>query len=114
MDTTTTQLSRRALLAAGATGLVAAALPSRAASQTPASQTPKRGGTLNLRAWDPPQPDPDPYFAAAGNAGSLPMSRMSCWMTTVAFRFATICFMRSIEATVAARSKLKLGTPPLS
>jgi hypothetical protein len=35
-------------------------------------------------------------------------------MTTVAFRFATICFMRSIEATVAARSKLKLGTPPLS
>src|SRR4029077_7476433 len=34
------------------------------------------------------------YFAAAGNAGSLPMSRMSCWMTTVALRFATICFMR--------------------
>src|SRR4030095_12186455 len=55
-----------------------------------------------------------PYFAAAGNAGSLPMSRMSCWMTTVAFTFATICFMRSIEATVAARSKLKCGTPPLS
>src|SRR2546427_266063 len=54
------------------------------------------------------------YFAAAGNAGSLPMSRMSCWMTRVALRFATSCFMRSIEATVAARSKLKLGTPPLS
>ena len=61
----------------------------------------------------PPRP-PKCYFAAAGNAGSLPMSRMSCWMTTVALRFATICFMRSIEATVAARSKLKLGTPPLS
>src|SRR4029453_2918437 len=54
------------------------------------------------------------YFAAPGNAGSLPMSRMSCWITTVALRFVTICFMRSIEATVAARSKLKLGTPPLS
>jgi len=54
------------------------------------------------------------YFAAAGNAGSLPMSRMSCWMMTVALRFATICFMRSIEATVAARSKLNHGTPLLS
>src|ERR1041384_4173722 len=54
------------------------------------------------------------YFAAAGNAGSLPMSRMSCWMMTVAFRLATIPFMRSIEATVAARSKLKCGTPPVS
>src|SRR6185503_1022205 len=54
------------------------------------------------------------YFAAAGNAGSLPMSRTSCWMTTVAFRLATSCFMRSMEATVAARSKLKLGTPPVS
>ena len=46
MDTTPTPISRRALLAAGATGLVAAALPSRAAAQTPAPQTPKRGGTL--------------------------------------------------------------------
>src|SRR5439155_1570036 len=54
------------------------------------------------------------YFAAAWNAGSLPMSRMSCWMTMVALRFAAICFMRSIEAIVAARSKLKLGTPLLS
>jgi hypothetical protein len=42
------------------------------------------------------------------------MSRMSCWMMTVALRFATICFMRSIDATVAARSKLKCGTPPVS
>ena len=57
MDTVPTRISRRALLAAGATGLVAAALPSRAAAQTPASQTPKRGGTLNLRAWDPPHFD---------------------------------------------------------
>ena len=57
MDTIPTRISRRALLAAGATGLVAAALPSRAAAQTPASGTPKRGGTLNLRAWDPPHFD---------------------------------------------------------
>ena len=57
MNTVPTRLSRRALLAAGATGLVAAALPSRAASQTPVSQSPKRGGTLNLRAWDPPHFD---------------------------------------------------------
>jgi hypothetical protein len=63
-------------------------------------------GSVTRRLWC--------YFAAAGNAGSLPMSRMSCWMMTVALRFATICFMRSIEATVAARSTLKLGTPPLS
>jgi hypothetical protein len=57
VDTTPTRLSRRALLAAGAAGLVAAALPSRATAQTPAPQTPKRGGTLNLRAWDPPHFD---------------------------------------------------------
>src|SRR5262245_28236059 len=54
------------------------------------------------------------YFAAAGNAGSLPMSRMSCWMMTVALRLAAICFIRSIEAIVAARSKLNHGTPLLS
>ena len=46
MDTVPTPISRRALLAAGGTGLVAAALPPRAAAQTPALQTPKRGGTL--------------------------------------------------------------------
>ena len=44
------------------------------------------------------------YFAAAGNAGSLPMSRRSCWMMTVALRFPAIFFTRSSEATVAARS----------
>jgi peptide/nickel transport system substrate-binding protein len=59
-----TPISRRALLAAGATGLAAAALPSRLTSPTPvaaqtpaASATPKRGGTLNIRAWDPPHFD---------------------------------------------------------
>src|SRR3954463_15063128 len=30
------------------------------------------------------------YFAAFGKAGSLPMSRGSCWMMTVAFRFDAI------------------------
>jgi GAF domain-containing protein len=44
------------------------------------------------------------YRAAAGNAGSLPMSRGSCWMMTVAFRFFSICLMRSSEAMVSARS----------
>ena len=52
-----------------------------------------------------------PYFAATGNAGSLPMSRGSCWMMTVAFRLAAIFLMRSSEAIVSARSKLKDGTP---
>ena len=42
------------------------------------------------------------------------MSRISCWMTTVAFRFAASFFKRSIDATVCARSALKLGTPPAS
>src|SRR2546429_9853364 len=54
------------------------------------------------------------YFAAAGNAGNLPMSRRSCWMMTTAFRFAAIFLKRSSEAMVAARSVLKLGTPLLS
>jgi hypothetical protein len=47
------------LLAAGATGLAAAALPRHLAAQTPAAGggTPKRGGTLNIRAWDPPHFD---------------------------------------------------------
>ena len=44
------------------------------------------------------------YFAAAGKAGSLPMSRRSCWMITVAWRFAAIFFIRSSDATVCARS----------
>src|SRR5262249_22428236 len=54
------------------------------------------------------------YFAAFGNAGSFPISRGSCWMITVAFRFFSIPLIRWIEAMVCARSKLKPGTPSLS
>jgi hypothetical protein len=35
------------------------------------------------------------YLATVGNAGSLSMSRGSCWMMTVALRFFSICFKRS-------------------
>ena len=52
--------------------------------------------------------------AAAGNAGSFGMSRGSCWMMKVALRFFWICLMRSIDASVWARSKLKPGTPGFS
>jgi peptide/nickel transport system substrate-binding protein len=45
-------LSRRKLLTIGAGTVAAAALPRRAAAQTP-----KRGGTLTLRTWDPPHFD---------------------------------------------------------
>jgi peptide/nickel transport system substrate-binding protein len=45
-------ISRRDFLAAGAAGVTAAALPSLATAQTP-----KRGGTLTLRTWDPPHFD---------------------------------------------------------
>ena len=42
--------TRRDLLAPGSVALAGAALgPSRAAAQTP-----KRGGTLTIRGWDPP------------------------------------------------------------
>lgn len=51
------------------------------------------------------------YFAASGKAGNFPTSRASCWMMSVAFRFAASCLMRSMEANVCARSKLKAGTP---
>jgi len=51
------------------------------------------------------------YFAAAGKAGSLPRSRGSCWMMTVALRFAAIFLKRSTEASVAARSVLNVVTP---
>ena len=44
------------------------------------------------------------YFADAGNAGNFPTSRASRWMMTCAFRFDAICLMRSIDATVWARS----------
>jgi peptide/nickel transport system substrate-binding protein len=45
-------ISRRDFLAAGAAGVTAAALPSLATAQTP-----RRGGTLTLRTWDPPHFD---------------------------------------------------------
>ena len=47
---------------------------------------------------------PGNYFANAGNAGNFPTSRASRWMMTCAFRFDAICLMRSIDATVWARS----------
>jgi peptide/nickel transport system substrate-binding protein len=45
-------LTRRELLAIGAGGVAAASLAPRAAADTP-----KRGGTLTLRTWDPPHFD---------------------------------------------------------
>src|SRR5262249_46980560 len=54
------------------------------------------------------------YFAEPGNAGSFATSRASCWMMTVALRFAAIFLKRSIEASDSARSVLKTGTPALS
>jgi peptide/nickel transport system substrate-binding protein len=51
-----TALSRRELLALGGAGLATAAATAR---WSPAlAQTPKRGGTLSLRLWDPPHFDP--------------------------------------------------------
>ena len=44
------------------------------------------------------------YFADAGNAGNFSMSRASCWMMTLALRLSAIFLMRSIDATVSARS----------
>jgi hypothetical protein len=40
------------------------------------------------------------YFADAGNTGSLPTSRSSCWMMTVALRLAAIFLKRSSEPSV--------------
>ena len=48
-------LSRRELLALGGAGLVTAA---QARFSPALGQTPKRGGTLSLRLWDPPHFDP--------------------------------------------------------
>jgi peptide/nickel transport system substrate-binding protein len=45
-------ISRRELLATGAAGVAALSLPSPTAPQTP-----KRGGTITLRTWDPPHFD---------------------------------------------------------
>ena len=38
------------------------------------------------------------HFVAEGNAGSLPMSRLSCWMMTVALSASAIFLKRSSEA----------------
>ena len=56
LDPTRLPLSRRNLLklAGAAAGALATGLPAPAAF----AQTPKRGGTLNLRLWDPPHFDP--------------------------------------------------------
>ncbi len=40
------------------------------------------------------------YLANTGNTGNFSTSRASCWMMTVALRFAAIFFNRSIDATV--------------
>src|SRR6267142_892728 len=48
------RLSRRDLLTAGGLTLAGAALLPRAAR----AQSPKRGGTISIRAWDPPHWDP--------------------------------------------------------
>ena len=52
--------------------------------------------------------------AASGKAGNLATSAGSCWMITVAPRFAAIVLNRSNEARVSARSVLNVGTPSLS
>ena len=44
--------TRREFLSIGAAGVAGAAVPFAAAAQTP-----KRGGTLTLRTWDPPHFD---------------------------------------------------------
>ena len=49
-------VSRREFLTIGTGGLAAASLSTRAWAQASA-QTPKRGGTLSLRTWDPPHFD---------------------------------------------------------
>ena len=71
-------ITRRDFLAIGAGGAVAAALPARAIAQTP-----KRGGTLTLRTWDPPHFDHILAHAyktplTAIRAASTGLSEMGC------------------------------------
>lgn len=56
-DHTRLPLSRRDLLKLGGAAAGVALAPAMSASPARA-QTPKRGGTLNLRLWDPPHFDP--------------------------------------------------------
>jgi hypothetical protein len=48
-------MTRRSLLGAAGIGLVAGAIARPGGAH---AQTPKRGGTLTIRAWDPPLFDP--------------------------------------------------------
>ena len=54
------------------------------------------------------------YFADTGKTGSLPTSRSSCWMITVALRLAAIFLKRSSEPSVYVWSVLNIGTPLVS
>ena len=51
-------LNRRELLVRGGLGLAGAAVGSIARPAASPAQTPKRGGALTIRAWDPPHFDP--------------------------------------------------------
>ena len=51
-------ISRRSLLKAGGGALAAATVAPHLGTGTATAQTPKRGGTLSLRLWDPPHFDP--------------------------------------------------------
>jgi len=51
-------LNRRELLLRGGLGLAGAAVGSIARPAASPAQTPKRGGTVTIRAWDPPHFDP--------------------------------------------------------
>src|ERR1044072_1313824 len=52
------RLSRRDLLKAGGGAFAAAAIGPQLALHGALAQTPKRGGTVTLRLWDPPHFDP--------------------------------------------------------
>ena len=56
--THTALISRRNLLKAGGGALAAATVAPHLGTGTATAQTPKRGGTLSLRLWDPPHFDP--------------------------------------------------------
>src|SRR5262245_8236823 len=51
-------ISRRSLFKVGGAALAAAAVGPHLGAAIASAQTPKRGGTLNLRLWDPPHFDP--------------------------------------------------------
>ena len=51
-------MNRRELLVRGGLGLAGAAVGSIARPAASPAQAPKRGGTVTIRAWDPPHLDP--------------------------------------------------------